>query len=172
MEKVNSPGKLEFPKLDWFERYKRMYGAYDTCMQTVFYHELERSGLDAALDLMIKIHQSVSAAMGKKLCAKLQFEPDVKGAIQLMWTYSCEVWGFGMTDTVSVNIESPKRAVFINHLCHYWETWLKETRAMRCDKNCIHEYTSLVKALNPEYRVSMPKAFPRGDDCCEFVVEL
>lgn len=163
---------LDFPKLSWVERYKRMYNAYDTAIKTVFFHELERNGLDSATELLIKIHASVSAALGKKLCEKLNFNPDVEGALKLMWTYSCEVWGFGMTDTVSARLETPERGVFTNTLCHYWETWLKDSRDLRCDNNCIEEYSSLVKSLNPRYRVRMPKAFPRGDDCCEFIVEL
>lgn len=164
--------KLDFPKLSWLERYKRMYNAYDTAIKTVFASELEKNGLDSAVKILIRIHKSVSSMLGKKLCEKLNFNPDVEGALKLMWTYSCEVWGFGMTDTVLAKLETPKRGVFTNTLCHYWETWLKDSRDLECDKNCIQEYSSLIKPLNPKYKVTMPKAFPRGDDCCEFIVEL
>ena len=163
---------LEFPRLDWLERYKRMYQAYDTAVKEAFYHELERNGMDAGLQLLIRMHKKVSASLGKKLCEKFAFPPDVRGALQLMWTYSCEVWGFGMTDTVTAKLKDEKRGVFTNKLCHYWETWLKGGLELRCDQNCIHEYTSLIHALNPRYGLSMPKAFPRGDNCCQFLVEL
>jgi hypothetical protein len=164
--------EFNFPKLNWLERYRRMYQAYDTAIKEAFYNELEQNGMDSALQLLIRIHQAVSSRLGEKLCQKFRFQPDVKGALELMWTYSCEVWGFGMTDTVTARLEDQGRGVFTNTLCHYWETWLKEGRELSCDKNCVNEYTSLIQALNPDYRLTMTQAFPRGNNCCEFVVEL
>lgn len=159
------------PQLDWLERYKRMYQAYDVGMKETFHNELEKNGYEAALQLMIRIHKAVSSSLGSKLSEKYGFQPDIRGALELMWTYSCEVWGFGMTDTVEAFHENGW-GTFTNKLCHYWETWLKESRELRCDENCLQEYGSLIRSLNPNYAISMTDAFPRGDGCCRFLVEL
>jgi hypothetical protein len=162
---------MDLPVLSWMERYKRMYNAYDSALKTVFHRELKERGMDAALDLLIQVHTGISSTLGRKLSEKLRLPPDVRGGLMLMWAYSVEVWGFGMTGTCEVNMESERRGFFTNKVCHYWETWLRESRALRCDRNCIHEYGFLVRSLNPDFRLSMPKSFPNGDDCCQFVLE-
>ncbi len=172
MTEKEETGPFNLPNLGWLERYKRMYQAYDTAIKTVFANEMERSGKQDAVQLLIAIHQEVSKSLGEKLCEKFNYSPNIKGALELMWTYSCEVWGFGMNDTVDMYIEKEDRGIFTNKICHYWETWLKHRREFSCDENCINEYTSLIRTLNPSYKLYMVKAFPRGDNCCQFVVEV
>jgi len=163
---------IQLPVLSWMERYKRMYNAYDSALKTVFHREMKDRGMDAALDLLIQVHTGISSTLGEKLSERLQLAPDIRGGLQLMWVYSVEVWGFGMTGTSEVEMESGRRGIFTNKVCHYWETWLKSTRALKCDRNCIHEYGSLVRSLNPDFRISMPQSFPNGDNCCQFILEL
>ena len=166
----------DVPKLDWFERYKRMLDIAYTSLMTA--ESQIRMGVEPerAIEAVKELHKSFGSACAEKLVKKFDLKPTVEDALKLFLLYSCEVWGYGETKYVSAKLESPKRGVYDNLVCRGWELAKKMgmeemMKEVNCAEGCIAEYSSILGALSPDLKAKMIKALPWGDDVCEWVVE-
>ncbi len=168
--------EIEVPKLDWFERYKRMVGiAYAVIMQSDMQTHADFEGEEAA-SRIAAFHKSVSSECGEKLVKAYDLKPTVEDALKLFLLYSCEVWGYGSYEYVEAKLENENKGTFANLVCRGWELAKRmgkedELRRLDCANGCTTEYTALLRALSDDLTLTMTKAFPRGDDRCEFTVE-
>ena len=165
--------ELEVPKLSWEERYKRMFDIAINFSTTYKLLLKEKYGEEETIDLSKEVQAAMSSRCAKKLIEKYNLKHTVEDVIKLMKLYSCEVWGYGAEQYVSAYLESPKRGIYVNKVCRFWEkrkAYGDEKRST-CHINCEREYTSLAHQLTPNVKVTMGKAYPKGDDCCEFFVE-
>ena len=166
--------EMEVPKLTWAERYRRMleiaYGtfiSYNTQLK-------EKYGEEIAINFSKNAQGSISSLCSKKLIKHYSLNPTVEDVVKLMKLYSCEVWGFGAEEYVGAYLKSPQKGVFVNKVCRAWEKRKKDFGAERsytCHLGCEEEYSHLAHVLAPQVKVRIGKAFPKGDDCCEFIVE-
>jgi len=164
--------KVDIPKLDWFERYKRLldfgWGIL-TAEEDFIFNKWGREALDEFLQ---QTRPEWSGAMAKRLIGKLDLKPDVEGAIKLLGVYGQEIWGFGDPQYFDARLETPTKGTFANLVCRGWEKTPEHCREMNCDVACSLEFGGVVAALSPDLKVTLTKAFPRGDDRCEYTVEL
>jgi hypothetical protein len=168
--------EIEVPKLDYEERYKRIIdGAYVAVLTS---DGLVQANVEPkkALEMIRKMHEALGSEIARKLIKKLNLEPNVEGALKLFKLYSCEVWGYGAEQYVSAKLESPSTGIYANLVCRGWELQKRagkeeEMKKMDCAQGCFSEYSSILKELCPDLKMKMTKAYPWGDDRCEFVVE-
>ena len=163
---------VDIPKLDWFERYKRLidfgWGVLGA-EEDFIYHKWGREALGEFLQ---QTRPKWSGEVAKKLIQKLGLKPDVEGAITLLGVYGQEVWGYGDPQYFEAKLESPTRGTFANLVCRGWVKTPEHCKEMNCDIACILEFGGVVNALSPDLKVTLTKAFPRGDDRCEYTVEV
>lgn len=140
----------------------------------IFYKEFP---LDKGLELSKEVHTKYGAACGKRLVEKQGLKPTVEDAVKLFMLYSREVWGFGAVEYVKGKLESPTRGVVTNLACRGWELSkragaeaLDVMKKITCPA-CEAEYNHLVGLLSPDISLRQTKGFPRGDECCEFIIE-
>ena len=164
--------EVDIPKLDWFERYKRLidvsWGALLADEDFVY----RKWGKEALLEFLVQTRPQWSGVVAKRLVEKLGLKPDVEGAIRLMGVYSQEVWGFGDPQYTEARLETPTKGTFTNLVCRAWEKTPEHCKETDCDIACAAEYGGLARALSPDLKVTVTKARPRGDDRCEYTVEL
>jgi hypothetical protein len=162
--------------LDWKDRYTYLLDA----TYTVFsgFEELIHKECDEKTSIKIRevIHRALGESVAKRLIKKYDLKTTVEDALKLLVLYSAEVWGFGARQYVKAVLESPKRGVYANLVCRGWELAKKSgkldlMKQMDCSKGCKIEYESVVHALNPKLKVTMAKAYPWGNDRCEWVIE-
>ncbi len=164
--------KVDIPKLDWFERYKRLldFGWGILAAEEDFiYNKWGREALDEFLQ---KTRPEWSGAIAKRLISKMDIKPDVEGAVKLLGMYGQEIWGFGDPQYFDARLETPTKGTFANLVCRGWEKTPEHCRKMNCDIACSLEFGGVVAALSPDLKVTLTKALPRGDDRCEYTVEL
>jgi len=168
--------EIEVPQLTWEERYRRMvelfyagvFGA-DEEMEVQFNH-------DKASEVRGIIHRNLGKDVGARLVKKYNLEPTVEGALKLLKLYVCEIYGYGAKEYVSTKLESSDRGVLTIIACRGWviqeRAGNKELmKKMDCTVMSGEEFTGLIKALNTDFKLKVTKAFPRGDDRCEFIIE-
>ena len=110
--------------------------------------------------------------MAKRLVEKLGLKSDVEGATKLIGVYSQEIWGFGDPQFVEAKLEAPTKGILTILACRGWEKEKEHSKEIHCDIACGAEYSGVVNALSPKVRVKITKARPRGDDRCEYTVEI
>ena len=165
--------ELEVPSLTWEERYRRMLDiAY---FIPITYKSLlkEEYGENTMLAISKKVQGAMSSRCAKALIKAFGLKPSVKDVIKLMTLYSREVWGYGADQYVGAYLESPKKGLFVNKVCRGWER-RKDFGGdpnKKCHLTCEEEYNHLAHQLAPHLKVTVGKAYPKGDDCCEFFVE-
>jgi len=164
--------ELEVPKLTWEERYRRMFEnaiVFSTTYKTLL---KEKYGEEATIEISKEVQGTMSSRCAKKLIQYYDLKPTVEDVIKLMKLYSCEVWGYGAEKYVAAYIESPKKAIFINKVCRFWEKREEygDPKRNTCHINCTEEYGRLAHQRAPNVEVTVGKARPKGDDCCEFIV--
>lgn len=167
--------KIEVPELDWLERYKRMVGIAYSLFMAADMQIHEDFELEEALPRIRRMHHAAGSECGAKLVRTFDLQPTVEDAIKLFKLYSCEVWGFGSDETVAAELESEDKGTFANLICRGWELAKRggmeeRMKEINCGAGCIAEYTSLLRTLAPDLKIKMTKAYPWGDDRCEFTV--
>jgi hypothetical protein len=168
---------VEFPKLSWEERYRRMLDIAYTAVMTadqLIHDNVEDQ--EKAWAMVETIHSSFSRGCAKRLIQKYNLKPTVEDALKLFLLYSCEVWGYGATEYVSAKLEGPKRGVYANLVCRGWELakrsgTVEMLKKLPCSRSCFAEYKGLLTELSPALKLTMTKAYPWGNDRCEFVIE-
>jgi hypothetical protein len=166
--------ELIVPSLSWEDRYKRMLDIAYTLSITYKALLTEKYGEEETMALSGKVQGVWSGRCSKALIKMFDLKPTVEDAIKLMMLYSREVWGFGEDQYVGASLESPQKGIFINKVCRGWEKRKEfggEHDMIPCHVGCGKEYTKLVHHLAPHLKVSVGKAYPKGDTCCEFFVE-
>ena len=165
--------ELEVPKLTWEERYRRMIDIAYRFSNTYKNLLKEKYGREETIDISKKVQGDVSSRCAKKLIEYYNLRPTVEDVIRLMKLYSCEVWGYGAEEYVGAYIESPNKGVFINKVCRIWERRkdFGDPERKECHIQCAEEYGRLAHQLAANVKVTIGKAYPKGDDCCEFIVE-
>ena len=164
--------KVDIPQLDWFERYKRMI---DIVWGALFADEdfvYRKWGKEALAEFLQQTRPKWSGKVAKRIIEKIGLKPDVEGAIKLLGVYSQEVWGFGDPQYSEAKLESPTKGTFTNLVCRGWEKSKEHCIETNCEIACAAEYDGLVSALSPQLKFSMTKARPRGDDRCQYTVEI
>ena len=164
--------EVDIPKLDWFERYKRMidigWGALLADEDFVY----RKWGKEGLTEFLQQTRPKWSGAVAKRLVDKLGLKPDVEGAIKLLGVYSQEVWGFGDPQFSEAKLENPTKGTYTNLACRGWEKSKEHCIETNCEIACVAEYGGLVSALSPQFKFTVTKARPRGDDRCEYTVEM
>jgi len=168
--------EIKVQKLSWEERYKRMMQllyASVFCADEVIEENLSNEQSRA---LRKKYHADLAYKVGKTLVQKYNLEPTVEGALKLYTLYDCEIYGYGADEYVTAELENPNQGIFTISACRGWEIQKREgkeelMKKMDCGLETHAEHEALVKALNPELKVKMTKAYPWGDKCCQFVIE-
>ena len=164
--------EVDIPKLDWFERYKRMidigWGALLADEDFVY----RKWGKEGLTEFLQQTRPKWSGAVAKRLVDKLGLKPDVEGAIKLLGVYSQEVWGFGDPQFSEAKLENPSKGTYTNLACRGWEKSKEHCIETNCEIACVAEYGGLVSALSPQFKFTVTKARPRGDDRCEYTVEM
>ena len=165
--------KVEIPQIDWFERYKRLidigYGMLGAADDYIYHNW----GEEEWLNYIEETRPKWSGRVAKRLVEKFGPNPDIEGVLKLLGIYAQEVWGFGDPRFVDSNLETPTKGTWTNLVCRSWELMSEGERATAiCDKACIWEWKGVVGALSPDIKVTMVKAYPRGDDRCEFTLEM
>ncbi len=169
--------KVEVPKLDWYERYKRMVDmAYSLFITAELQIHADFKDPEEAQPRIKALHGNCSSTCGSKLVKAHELKPTVEDALKLFMLYSCEVWGFGSYETVAVDLKNDNKGTFANLVCRGWELAtrqgiVEELKKTNCSKGCTAEYEALLRTLSPDLKITMTKARPLGDDCCEFTVE-
>lgn len=164
--------EIKVPELSWEYRYRRMLDIAYTALGAGMMFAKEKYGPGAAVELYKKVQPAMSSRTAAKLLRDYKLPPTVEGALQLAMLYSCEVWGYGVYDYVSAALESPKKGVYVNKVCRFWEK--RDDfgfTGMDCSKSCVEEYGGLVGKLSPGIKVGMSKALPWGDSVCEYIFE-
>jgi len=164
--------ELDIPKLDWFERYKRLTDAAWGALWADEDYVYRKWGKEALLEFYKETRPKWSGTVGKRLVEKLGFKPDIEGAVKLLRAYSQEVWGFGDPQYFDARVESPTKGVFASLICRGWEKMPEHCKETNCDIACAAEYGGVVRALSPDIKLTVTKARPTGDDRCEYTVEL
>ena len=164
--------EVEVPKLTWEERYRRMIDiAYGFFMGYKVLVE-KRYGVEASMEISGEAQSAMSTRTAKKLIQNYDLKPTVEDVIKLMKLYSCEVWGYGADQYVGAYLESPQKGVFVNKVCRSWERKKDYgDEKINCHLGCEKEYGAMAHQLAPQVKVTVGKAYPKGDDCCEFIVE-
>lgn len=164
--------EVDIPKLDWFERYKRMidigWGALLADEDFVY----RKWGKEGLTEFLQQTRPKWSGAVAKRLVDKLGLKPDVEGAIKLLGVYSQEVWGFGDPQFSEAKLENPTKGTYTNLACRGWEKSKEHYIETNCEIACGAEYGAIVSALSPQFKFTVTKARPRGDDRCEYTVEM
>lgn len=163
--------KVDIPKLDWFERYKRLIDIAWAAMLADEDFVYRNSGKEEFLKFSQETRPKWSRAVAKKLIEKCGIKPDVEGAVKLLGVYSQEVWGFGDPQYSEAKLETPTRGIFANLVCRGWEKEKEHCKKTQCDIACAAEYGGIISALSPKIKFTITKARPRGDDRCEYMVE-
>ncbi|MFC2003389.1 hypothetical protein ACFLV4_05540 [Chloroflexota bacterium] len=163
---------VEIPKLDWLERYKRVVDAAWTMLLAYEDFVYRKWGTEALADLRQYARPEWSGVIAKRLVEKLGLKPDIEGAMKLFRLYSQEVWGFGDAQFFEDKLVSPTKGSFSNLICRGWEKEREHHKETRCDLACAAEYGGVLRTLSPTMKVTVTKAFPRGDDRCEYTVEI
>jgi len=164
--------ELEVPKLTWEERYRRMFEVAIVFSTTYKKLLKEKYGEKATIEISKEVQGAMSRRCGKKLIEQYDLKPTVEDVIKLMKLYSCEVWGYGAEKYVGAYLESSKKGIFVNKVCRFWEKRVEygDPNRTTCHINCTEEYGSLARQLAPNVEVTVGKAYPKGDDCCEIIV--
>jgi len=164
--------EVEIPKLDWLERYKRLmdvaWGALLADEDFVY----RKWGKAALAEFLEGTRPKWSGAVAKRFVDKLGLKPDVEGAIKLLGVYSQELWGFGDPQYSEAKLESPTKGTYTNLVCRGWEKSPEHCKETNCEIACGNEYMAVIKALSPDLKLTVTKARPRGDDRCEYTVEI
>ena len=164
--------EVEIPKLDWLERYKRLmdvaWGALLADEDFVY----RKWGKEALAEFLQDTRPKWSGAVAKRFVDKLGLKPDVEGAIKLLGVYSQELWGFGDPQYSEAKLESPTMGSYTNLVCRGWEKSPEHCKETNCEIACSNEYMAVVKALSPELKLTVTKSRPRGDDRCEYTVQI
>ena len=165
--------ELGVPKLTWEERYRRMFDIAITLSTTYKTLLKEKYGEEATIDVSKKVQGTMSSRCAEKLIKNYDLKPTVEDVIKLMKLYSCEVWGYGADQYVGAYLDSPEKGTFVNKVCRFWERKKDygDPKRSTCHINCEEEYTRLAHVLTPNVKVTVGKAYPKGDDCCEFIVK-
>lgn len=164
--------ELEVPKLTWEERYRRMIDIAYTFFMGYKVLVEKRYGVEASMDISGQAQSAMSTRTAKKLIERYNLKPNVEDVIKLMKLYSCEVWGYGEDRYVGAYLESPRKGVFVNKVCRSWERKKDYgDKKVHCHLGCQKEYGAMAHELAPQVKVTVGKAYPKGDDCCEFIVE-
>ena len=164
--------QVDIPKFDWFERYKRLIDiAWGSLLadEDFVYHKW---GKDAYMEFLQQTRPKWTQALAKRLIEKLALKPDIEGAIKLLGVYSQEIWGFGDPQFFEAKLETPTKGTFSNLVCRAWEKAREHSKETHCDISCGIEYAGVVSALSPDIKVTITKARPRGDDRCQYTVEI
>lgn len=165
--------ELIVPKLNWQERYRRMIDIAYTLSNTYKNLLREEYGKEKTIDISKKVQGTMSSRCAKKLIEYYGLKPTVEDVIKLMKLYSSEVWGYGADEYVGAYLESPTKGAFVNKVCRIWERRADygDPERKDCHVQCEEEYTRLAHELAAGIKVSVGKAYPKGDNCCEFIVE-
>ena len=165
--------ELEVPKLTWEERYRRMFDIAITLSTTYKTLLKDKYGEEDTVNVSKIVQETMSSRCAKKLIEYYKLKPTVEDVIKLMKLYSCEVWGYGAEQYVGAHLESPQKGLFVNKVCRFWEKRKDygDPNRNTCHINCETEYARLAHQLAPHVKVHVGKAYPKGDDCCEFYVE-
>lgn len=168
--------EVKVPKLSYKERYKRVLdGAYASllCSEEIIEANVES---DKALKMRRTIHEALGSGIAKKLVKKFKLKPTVEDALKLFKLYSSEVWGYGADEYVSIRLEGSNKGTFTDLVCRGWELQKRagkeqEMRKMDCAQGCIAEHMAVLRELSPDIKLTWVKAYPWGDDRCEYVIE-
>ena len=168
--------EIEAPRLDWYERYKRMREAVMVSAETTEKVLIEKFGVEEGVRLYCeRIQPMVSITLGKKLIEKIDFKPDVEGVIKLLLTYVRELWAFGDDRFVDAKLITPNKGIFAILQCGWWENQFSSEeyreRGITCEPGCISEFTALTRLLSPDIKLKFMKSYPRGNRLCEMSIE-
>lgn len=163
--------QVDYPELTWDERYRRMLDAAWTYILAAEGYVREKEGVEGLQDYCKVVRPEMSQQIASKLIKKLALRPDVEDALCLFSLYGVEVWGFGDRRYVQTELESPSKGRARFTACRGWQG-IPEEKRHDCSPGCLEEIPAMLRTLNPNYEVKMTKAFPWGDDCCEFEIEL
>lgn len=161
---------IDIPKLDWFERYKLANHAGWLLFAITQALVLRKWGHEGFKQFETEFRYDLGKGVGKKLVEKLKLEPNIEGALKLAGAYTQEVWGYGDPRFVDVFKKSPQEGVLSVSVCRGWEKWNKNA-GVDCSYACAREYQGVLDPLSHHFRVTLSKAYPRGDDRCEFVIK-
>ena len=164
--------KIDIPKLDWFERYKRLIDAAWGIMLADEDFVYRKWGKEALAEFLKTTRPKWSGAVGKKLVEKLGLKPSVEEGIRLMAVYTQEVWGFGDPQHYEAKLETPNKGTFTILACRGWEKAREHSIETQCDIPCLIEFRGLVATLSPNIKITSTKARPRGDDLCQYTIEM
>lgn len=161
---------IENPTFDWFGRYKlALHTAWVTYAEIQAW-VLEYFGEEKFKEIDGQLRERTMRPVAEKLVEKLGLKPDIEGALKLVGAYTREIWGYGDPRFVGVIKESSNKGTLTISVCRGWEKWDKGA-GINCEHGCPHEYYAVLSALSPDFEVTLTKALPRGDNCCEFVIE-
>ena len=165
--------ELKVPSLTWEERYRRMFDIAITLSTTYKTLLKEKYGEESTIAVSKNVQGTMSSRCAKKLIKTFDLKPNVEDVIKLMKLYSCEVWGYGAGQYVGAYLESSKKGLFVNKVCRFWEKRKDygDPNRNTCHINCQEEYERLAHQLAPHAKVTVGKAYPKGDDRCEFFIE-
>ncbi len=164
--------EVNIPKLDWFERYKRLIDAAWGVLLADEDFVYRRWGKEALSEFFKQTRPKWSGVVAKRLIEKLSLKPDVEGAIKLLGVYSQEVWGFGDPRYFEVRLESPTSGTFTILACRGWEKMPEHCKKINCGIACHAECSGVISALSPDLKLTIVQARPRGDDHCKYTIEL
>jgi len=162
--------KIEIPQFDWFGRYKLANHAAWLCFVGAHTTAKKIWGEEGFKRFDDEFRLAACGPVGQKLVEKLKLEPDIEGALKLVGAYTQEVWGYGDTRFVDAVKNSPNKGTLKIAVCRGYERWHKNT-GVDCGYACHLEYQAVVNALSPDFKVTLIKAHPWGDDHCEFIFE-
>ncbi len=163
--------KIEIPTFDWFERYKLSnHAAWSSFIGT---HTTVQKiwGEEGFKKFDNEYRKAAFHPVGQKLVEKLNLEPDIEGVLKIAGAYTQEVWGYGDSRFVEIFKNGPNKGTLRISVCRGYEKWHKNT-GVDCGYACDSEYRAVTSALSPDVKVALVKAYPWGDDHCEFVFEI
>ena len=113
--------EIDVPKLDWFERYKRLLDVSWAALLADEDFVYRKWGKEALLEFLVQTRPQWSGTVAKRFVEKMGVKPDIEGAIKLLAIYSQELWGYGDPQYFDMRIDSPTKGAFINLVCRGWE---------------------------------------------------
>ncbi|HNV65181.1 MAG TPA: hypothetical protein PL134_04950 [Smithellaceae bacterium] len=162
--------KIEIPSFDWFGRYKLALHTAWVTYAVIQAWEREYFGKEKFKEIDAELRRRTMKPVGQKLVEKLKLSPDIEGALKLVGAYTREIWGYGDPSFVEITKEGPKRGTLRISMCRGWAKWDKAA-GINCADGCPHEYHAVLSALSNNFNVTLTKALPKGDNCCELIIE-
>lgn len=163
-------GMLEDCKLDKDTTIKLLQGAY-VAIDGLWFMSVEKAhGYDEALKMDLEVWSSWVQILCKRIKRVTGIEGDDLLSIVKVIKLASEIEG---SDFEVVEM-GDNRAVLRCANCRWYENLKKAGRTDRVPCDEIEEaiWPSFAKALNPKMQVKQLKSMPRGDESCDFLVEI